>query len=166
MAEAATAESQEVSFKRKITVKEVCGKPQLEDIVEKKKYALMRVFGHAHRVKLGSTDMGEYQKLLGQFEAINLLTGEVFQAPQCIMPEPGNGMIAEQLLGENPADSVSFALEIGVQRDESSAVGYVYWTKPLLKAKEADPLSDLRSEVKALEAPKEPASASKSDKKK
>lgn len=142
-------------FLRKISVKTVCGKQTLEMIVEKKAYPLMQVYGHAQRVKEGTTDFGSYQKLLGQFEAVNLATGQVFQSPQCIMPEPANGMVAGQLLGDNPAEQVSFALEIGIKRDESSSVGYTYTTKQLVKAQDADPLADLRGKVKALEAPKE-----------
>ena len=149
---------------RKITVKEIGGKPTLEKIVEKKNYPIMHVWGRANRVKTGSSDFGEFVKLLGMFEAVNLETGVVSRAPVCILPEPANGMIAAQLQGDEPAAEVAFALEIGVKRDESSSVGYKYWTRELVKASDADPLADLRSKVKALEAPKTDAAESEAEK--
>ena len=140
---------------RKISAKSVCGK------VEKPKKAtpLFIVFGIASKTKAGNSDFGPWTALLGQFEATNLETGEVFQAPQCFLPEPMNSLIATQLEatdeeGNREVNSVQFSVEVGVKPNETP-IGYEYTTKTVVKSDEADPLAALRNASKAaLPAPK------------
>lgn len=155
-------------LERKISVKTVVGSVDKNELPETGSKPLMHVIGHAQRVKEGTSDYGIWQKLLGQFEAVNLETGEVVVSPQCILPEPINGMIAGQLIGDDKVESVSFAVEIGAKASgRAGGTGYEFTSKPLVEASEADPLADLRSKVKLLTNDKpEPKSEPKSEREK
>lgn len=140
---------------RKISAKSVCGK------VEKPKKAepLFSVLGIASKTKTGNSDYGPWTALVGQFEATNFATGEVFVAPQCFLPEPLNSMLAESLNetddeGKQVNNSVQFAIEVGIKPSDVP-IGYEYTTKEVVKADTADPLAALRdASAKALPAPK------------
>ena len=139
---------------RKITAKSVCGKME----APKKATRLFSVFGIATKTKTGSTDYGSWTALVGRFEAINIETGEVFEAPQCFLPEPLNTMIAEALdevddEGERVNKSLGFSVEIGIKPSDVP-IGYEYTTKENVKADIDDPLAQLRETTqKTLPAP-------------
>jgi len=143
------------SLVRKISAKSVCGK------VEKPKKAtpLFTVIGIASKTKSGQSDFGPWTSLLGQFEATNIDTGELFIAPACFLPEPLNSMIAASLEetddeGKQVNRSVQFAVEVGYKPNET-AIGYEYTTKEIVESDQADPLAALRAEAKkGLPAPK------------
>ena len=143
------------SLIRKISAKSVCGKIE----VPKKATRLFSVFGQATKTKSGTTDYGAWTALVGRFEAVNIETGEVFQAPQCFLPEPLNTMIAEALQetdedGNRVNDAIGFSVEVGVKPSDVP-IGYEYTTKENVKADTADPLAALREETaKTLPAPK------------
>lgn len=114
---------------------------------------LYTVMGIANGVKTGQSTYGEWIALTGQFEAMNLETGEAFAAPQVFLPEPLNGLIVAKVRtpdenGVTP--SVRFAVEVGIKPSKST-MGYEYTVRELVDASENDPLADLR---KALPAPK------------
>ena len=140
---------------RKISAKSICGKVE----VPKKATALFVVFGIATKTRSGQSDYGPWTALVGQFEATNIETGEISQAPQCFLPEPMNEMIANQLdetddEGNRITNSVQFSVEVGV-KPADNAVGYEYTTKTVVESDAADPLAALRDQsAKALPAPK------------
>ena len=157
----------EVELLRKISSKTVIGKVAKP----KKQTPLFHVYGIAHKVRSGNSDMGPWTALIGRFEAVRISDGQSYAAPQCFLPEPMSSMIAEQLLmtedvvdadgksvtdadgvqrTKNLVDSIRFSLEIGVKKSDSP-VGYEYTTKPHLDPSEQDALADLR---KLLPAPK------------
>lgn len=147
---------------RKVTAKAICGKMS----VPEKAKRLFSVFGIATKTKSGSTDYGMWTALVGRFEAVNIETGEVFEAPQCFLPEPLNTMIAEALeQTETETDdegvetetrvntSVGFSVEVGIKPSDVP-IGYEYTTKENVKADTADPLAALRDQTaKTLPAP-------------
>jgi hypothetical protein len=139
---------------RKISAKSVCGKMS----APKKATPLYVVLGIATKTKSGQSDFGEWTALVGQFEATNMDTGEVYQAPQCFLPEPLNSMLAESLNelddDENRVNaSVQFAVEVGFKPSDTP-IGYEYTTKEIVEADTADPLAALRdASAKALPAP-------------
>lgn len=159
-----------VSYPRKITIKEIGAQPSNEERAAMLTNPalvtpLARIYGIAGAFKpgMGSTPDGTqkpYIKFLGQFKAVNLKTGEVFQSASMILP----GFIEEQLHGAMTADgtrSVEFAWEISAQGDQpgkkKSATGYTYNAKPLLDVGENSALTALESKfsnVKQLSAPK------------
>jgi len=142
------------SLVRKISAKSVCGKLEKP----KEQTALFIVGGIATKTKRGQSDFGEWAALVGQFEATNIETGEVFVGPQCFLPEPLNSMMAASLdetdeEGNRTNASVQFAVEVGY-KPADTATGYEYTTKEIVKSDSADPLAALREEMtKALPAP-------------
>jgi hypothetical protein len=145
---------------KKITAKIVCGKVDMEKLIEygklQGKTAVMPLFaviGMASTFQAGETTLGPYVKLLGQFKAVNADSGEIFRSGAAILPGSANDMIygALRALGEE-GGSVEFAFKVGVQRDESSAVGYVYVVEQVMTEGQSDPLAALEMRL-SLPAP-------------
>lgn len=134
-------------FIKKISTKTVLGKKVTAKLLNgQKEVTLMRVIGSATGLKLGESDMGAWTALQGRFEATNLETGEVFAAGLCFLPDVALNYIAPAI--QSGGKAVMFAIDITVLDDENSPVGYVYGFRPVIEA--ADPLDELRSQVKAL----------------
>jgi hypothetical protein len=156
----------ETGYLRKISIKTVCGKVKKPT----EPTWLARVYGVATDIKSGSTAIGDYECLLGQFEAQNIATGTVYSGGQVFLPPPADAIIISQvrayLNNKETAQPVQFAVEIGVQPDEGTAdrpnsYGYQYIARPLIKTAESDMLTQLRADVQkavaALPAPKKAA---------
>lgn len=142
-----------MSFVRKITVKNIVG--AVKDYVPSEKEApvmLVRVVGSVSRLAHGTSNFGgeesPWVKFLGQFKAVNLLTGEEFRAFTCLLPsiasEPLEAAVAE-------ADApVEFAFDLGV-RWSDTPIGYEYVCNPLIEPDTADPLEQLTARLPAPE---------------
>lgn len=88
-----------------------------------------------------------YHALVGEFEAENLETGEVFRSGVLYLPAGIHDMVegaVKKLQGES--DFVQFALQINVIKSASSA-GYAYQAKSLIQNRQVDPLNDLRASL-------------------
>lgn len=101
--------------------------------------SLLRIAGIAQEGQPGQTDKGEYLKLKGEFRAVNMVTGEIFEAATAILPSFVTDRIATAL----KAGPVEFALEVGVKADPTSVTGYQYTAAPLVDAKPSDRLAGL-----------------------
>lgn len=139
------------SLIKKISAKTIIGTVSPPE----KATALYTVIGIANGIKTGMSAYGEWLALTGQFEAVNLETGEAYVAPQVFLPEPLQGLIAAKVRtpdenGKTP--SVQFAVEVGI-KPARSTMGYEYTVRELVDASDSDPLADLR---KALPAPSKP----------
>lgn len=155
MAEKRTAESI-----RKITIKAVVGEvPDVEALLKapEKRKDLCTIYGVVRRSKPDSSDYGDFVRFYGQFKGVNLGTGEVFMAPQAILP----GIVQDQLYGAmaggEGAGEVQFAVKIGVKYDKTAATKYLYTAESLMPIQESDALTMLENslkEQKALPAPK------------
>jgi len=116
---------------------------------------LMRIAGETTEAKQGQTEKGEFTRLLGDFVAVNLLTGEKFSANQAILPS----FISEPLAASlRVSQAVGFALEIGAVLEEESAVGYRFVVKSLTEPEPTDRMRRLMnaagiSTTPALAAP-------------
>lgn len=147
---------------KKITAKEVCGDVKklvnlnMKDgeLPEGLAIPLMRVVGKCDRTQIKTTDIGESLLLLGNFEGINIATGEVFRSGRCYLPEVAADMIAGMLLDDS-VSAVEFGFDIGVITDPSSIVGYTWEVTPLVEPQDDDALSRLSKSLPAL--PKLPA---------
>jgi hypothetical protein len=86
-----------------------------------------------------------YHALVGQFEAQNLQTADVFQSGQLYLPTGIHESLesAVQRL-ENESDYVQFALQI-LAIKASNPAGYSYQAKNLLASKQVDPLEEIRA---------------------
>jgi len=135
----------------KITVKTVCGAPDIEKIIgaKGKQIELMDVFGYVRKSAPGTSDLGEYVKFKGSFKAVNLETGEIFQSGALILP----GVASEALDGAMTHDvnELQFGFRIGVKYapDNKGAVKYSYFAVPLMAPSENDPLTLLENQIKA-----------------
>lgn len=145
-----------MQYLKKLSVKKVCGRPEFEKgSANGTEISLMQVFGQATGTKGGTSDYGDWECLLGSFEATNMETGETFRAAQLFMPDVAHEPIAQAVkLASNGI--VDFAVEIVAVKDAESSVGYVYSMKPLIQAEESDPIRILREKAqKQLAAPTE-----------
>jgi hypothetical protein len=119
-----------MNFERKLTLRTIgltkgaIGKA----LPEKGAIALARFAGETSEAKTGQTDKGEFVRLIGQFFAVNLITGEQFTSSQAILPT----FISEPLAAAlRTSESVGFSIEISAEPDERSAVGYRFGVKAL-----------------------------------
>ena len=147
---------------RRITVRDVVGKAYMSELAQHlskapgKKMGLMRVIGVANRAKPGSTDKGDYVRFIGRFKATNLLTGEIFQSSQCILPN----FIGEQIHAAMTAGGAAglagleaqvesqFAFDIGASHEPSSVTGYMYTVASLIPPSQTDALAMLEASIK------------------
>lgn len=103
---------------------------------------LFHIYGVARGITAGQSTFGEYERLDGQFEAVNLESGEMFISGACFLPNIVHNLIAGQFTGDSSSE-VKFSFEIGAGPDDS-AIGYKYTVKELLDTKGVDNLSELR----------------------
>lgn len=148
----------------KISTKTIFGtvnaKTPSDEGVVKANGALYRVFGMASDVKHGESQYGPYTEFRGQFRALNLHTGEEYQAGKCFLPVVASNLLEGILTS---VDAAQFAFDIGV-KEADTQIGYEYTVTPLIAADEADPLTALANslpDVPKLAAPKKAANAKK-----
>lgn len=103
--------------------------------------SLLKIAGIVTSAKPGSTDKGEYLKLIGQFTAINQVTGETFTAAQCILPDFVTAPLGSALQSGN--SEVQFAVEVIAKHAPTSVTGYQFGVKPLIEAKPSDAMQAL-----------------------
>lgn len=111
---------------------------------------LATIYGRCTDKKVGTTDYGPFVRFLGEFEGVNADTGAVFRSGELIVPRTLESLLdgAVSVATENDASgAVEFAVEIWVDKDESSITGYTYQIKPLIKPAESDALTNLRQLV-------------------
>jgi hypothetical protein len=106
---------------------------------------ILKIAGVITAIRPGQTQLGEYAELVGQFQAVNLVTGEMFQSGKAILPN----FIADPMVDASKGGSeVEFAIQIGVKRNEGSVVGYEFSVKPLVEPKVSDKLAKLLEHAK------------------
>lgn len=108
-----------------------------------------RVYGHAVKMAEKTATHGDYYEFTGDFEAINLITGEYFRSSVMILPDIASLELSKAFHDERN-NMVTFAFEIGVRADESAIAGYVFTCEPLVEQdKDNDPLANLRQSIGA-----------------
>lgn len=101
---------------------------------------LLKIAGIVSSAKPGSTDKGEYLKLIGQFTAINLVTGETFNASQCILPDFVTAPMGDALKQNG---EVQFGVLIAAKHAPTAVTGYQFGVRPLIEAKPTDAMQAL-----------------------
>lgn len=135
---------------------------------ENKTADLLKIVGVTTEARPGQTDKGEFIKFGGQFRAVNLQTGEAFEASTAIFPN----FIADSLAAAlAQSQEVEFGILIGAKANATSVTGYEYTVRPLVEAKVSDKLGALIAAAgldaptalpaPAAEAPAKPAKARK-----
>lgn len=131
---------------RKLTIKSCGGftvariKELVTKVVEGESVALLKIAGNSTGAKTGQTDKGEYTRLLGSFIGTDLITGELFQSGQCILPDFVGGVLGDAL---KSGQSIRFAFEIHARRKDTAITGYEYAVKPLMTAESSDAMKEL-----------------------
>lgn len=118
------------------------------------KQGLMRVYGQCDSIKLGNTTFGETVEFKGTFEAVNILTGEVYRSSRLFLPPVLTEMVRNEVVaaGDN---GVQFAFDIGAD-SANTPHGYQYTITPLSAPSQTDPLSQMKAALLA-NAPALPA---------
>ena len=136
----------------KITVKQVVGdKAHLRSVATEKATPIMRAAGIARGFEPGEGDNGPWIRFKGSFKAINVATGEEFISGKLFLPEVATDALVNMLSGED-VDSVEFGFDINLQKDDSSAVGYVYSVTPLIEPSQDNPMDRLMGSLPKLPA--------------
>ena len=152
---------------KKITVAAVCGgRPDIAKLIEYMKtngeaavLPLMGIVGIASDFTPGRTILPDgkeqtWLKLLGQFKATSVDTGEVFVSGACILPGAGNDLVYGALKGAQEGGggggTVSFAFRIGIKRDVKGITGYAYVVEQIYQPEVADPISLLEAKLSTV----------------
>jgi hypothetical protein len=131
------------------------------------------MMGIANNIETGLSQYGIWQALVGDFECVNLLTGEVHIGSKLFIPEPAGSILVEQvrafiisaveLTDEEKTkpktqqiqkytangNSVEFALEIvAIPNPKTTGAPYEYQTRPLVQVQRSDKLLALRDIVR------------------
>lgn len=109
---------------------------------------LYTLIGICTNVKTVATGFGEADKFIGDFEATNSATGEVFQSNVYYGPAVLAGALRMQLT-QADQKGVKFAVKIGIKPNLKAKDGYEYTMAPIVPFKENDAMAELRA--KALE---------------
>lgn len=147
----------------KMTVKGVGANPAKAK-ADNQKTPLCRIYGTASGVVHKVDNRGEpITGITGNFEGVNLETGEVYKSGVLYLP----GGIHEMLLnavdqgedddkGKPVYNSVNFAFDISAV-PATNPIGYSYEASQLIEATTADPMAEIRGalpDLPALPAPK------------
>ena len=118
---------------------------------------LYRVIGIADGVRSGESNFGPWTAFSGDFEAVNMLTGEVSRGPQFFSDKSFTDALLSRM-NANPGAAVEFALEVAIEINDDYPMGFGYVTRPIVENAH-DRLGALRSRLAALPAPDAPAKA-------
>lgn len=152
-----TKDAQAPKMANGVVVINADGVPVMETVQRGIKQNLMRVFGQCDRVKLGNTAFGETVEFQGQFEATNMIDGEVYRSNRLFLPPVLTEMVRAQVVaaqGEDGANdaAVQFAFDIGAD-SANNAHGYQYTIEPLTAPSKSDPLEAMRAVLLANAKP-------------
>ncbi len=112
---------------------------------------LYRAIGVIDGVRSNTSSFGEWHGFTGDFELINMLTGEVYQGAQ-FFPD---ATVTETILNKlkiTEGQPVEIALECSVDIDPKYPTGYAYVSRPIIQDA-VSRLDALRERLAALPAP-------------
>lgn len=118
---------------------------------------VMRVMGVATGVETGTSQMGDWECLTGEFKAINT-QGEIFYSGKAFLPGAGHSVIAGKLLGQG-AEGVEFVFDFAAQADKPgakpSATGYTYQVLPVIEQAAESRIKRLEAQIEAAKTLRE-----------
>lgn len=118
-----------------------------------------RIYGKATKYKTSpsrftTSDLPkEDVKFFGDFEGVNLLTGEVFNAPACFLPGAAPDALQSAIDNMQDGDTaVEFGIEIGVKKikKKDDTDGYQFGVALPKQPSASDPLSAMREKMASL----------------
>lgn len=130
------------------------GEVEYETVQRGIKQNVMRVYGQCDKIKLGNTSFGETVEFIGNFEATNMLDGEIYRSTRLFMPPTVTEMVkieVETVLknkaeGDTSGAAVQFAFDIGID-SANNAHGYQYTITPLTSPSTSDPLALMKASL-------------------
>lgn len=133
---------------RKLSVKTVVGLSVkgLRDLAATGKGApvpLIRLAGIARKAEIGESDNGEFVRFKGDFQGVDLRTGEISISPVAFLPAPVDAMLQAAIQADEKGNGAQFGFDILIVENETSAVGYEYRVQTLLEVKPTAPLEAL-----------------------
>lgn len=146
-------------YLKKVTTKHVrLSTKQMEEIAEaamKKAgepvdVAVMRVYGRARTATQGQGTYGPWTKFGGEFEAVNLVTKEVFRSTHLCLPPMGEQMLSDMLESREDKDAwVQFGVDVTVAFNDSAKGGtkFSYGVQPLMET--TQPKDDILTQLGA-----------------
>lgn len=151
MAKTETAPKIEAKIVKKLSMKVLLGgRPKIPE--NDTPVYLAKVIGIASGIQSGESNYGTWRALVGQFiaEAYSVENpGSVvrFRTGKAFLPDVALDLIAPAVMNAGKGEQIQFAFDIGVQKDDSSATGYVYVAKSLIEPEENDPLEMLSAKA-------------------
>ena len=126
----------------------------LNDKARKEPFPIYQIMGIAKGTIAGEGANGEWNKLIGTFEAVNLLTGEIYRSGNAFLPKVVNDVIAGNFINvpEGETREVRFVYEVGVT-PSTMPVGYTFTVKELIETEAADPFESMRWALPASKTP-------------
>lgn len=147
-------EKEEISFVAKLSIKTL-GCVPLDAVKQGKEVSLCRIFGVAQGVKyVPNKQTGDVSvALIGDFEGVNLTTGETLRSGVCYLPSGIHDKISAPLeaarRSETAADPIQFGVEL-CSFPSSNPGGYSYKAKPFFQTEAFDPLAEIRKAMLGL----------------
>lgn len=137
----------------KITMRTI--KVQPSKHANEKGASIAKVYGQAFETKevIDKVRGDVFVALVGNFEAVNEESGEVFRSGVLYLPAGIHDMLTSAVSKKGESEYVQFALDIRAVK-ASNPAGYSYEARSLTPASTVDPLDQLRNGIAArLSAP-------------
>jgi hypothetical protein len=164
-----------MQFLKKITTKgiglDARTLDDLADGVGGKAVPIARFYGFVSDREHDKSDIGDFMRNIGQFEAENLLTGEKYRSQQLLVPEVAQMIIDKAFdsaikalpKDKNAKVAAQIALELSITENTSGKGGrqYIFGVKPLIETQEKDALSLMADEFPKAITDKTPAGKKK-----
>ncbi len=150
---------QDAKYTKKITAARMCGgvipKPEPGQTIW-----LFSLYGQIEKIEVGSTEYGDFLRLVGDFLGDSFTTGETVAATSAILPSIAEQIVRNQLSAvgfgaEDGPKTVTFAMDIGVEFSKAGAAGYTWVVKPVGASKKS-PLQMYREAIKARRLSSQP----------
>jgi len=139
-----------------LNIRKMFSKEELKEIANSDNVNVCRVLGKVTSIEQEKGQHGEYYNLLGNFEGINLQSGEVVGARKCNLPGLAEAEIVEafKAVAEKAKKGDHVEIEFGFDfsvmiNSKPESVGYEFACAPLMK-QTIDPLAALRKSLPAI----------------
>lgn len=129
---------------QKLTVKTMGAQPKPHSV--KEATDLVQMYGVIRGSEVGTSNFGDFVKFKGEFEGVNLESGEVVRSSVLILPKMLENILKDSLpTGDDVTGlNVQVAVVIGVEPSEKGNTGYAFTVKPLIEPEVSDELAGLR----------------------
>lgn len=120
-----------------------------EELSKEGDLPLARLYGKLAKVKYEESkekDGNMYAAFLGNFEAVNMQTGEVFKSGKMYLPKGISELVENGVKNAPEGSQVGFAFEVRSQK-ANNPIGYSYRVLALKSPEATDELKDLRDAV-------------------